>query len=413
MHHTIIIGAGPAGLAAAASLNDAGIRDILLFERGKSLADRQRSEEEDIASGIGGAGLFSDGKFSFYPSATWLWKKLEADPLSISYQWLTDILQAYQVSPPNFQDRSTEPLFNGAFKAYPSFYIDFENRYHMINQWREAVQDKLLTNTTVTNIERRDKGYCITTNAGFFFARHVVIATGRMGPLQLAAFNLSLNHEFQRIEIGMRIKGHYTHPFFRDLQQHGQYIDPKFIFTQKAHPALSWRTFCFCNRGEIMNSGSDGYVALSGRADCPPTEESNIGFNTRIKLPEISHLLPKVARPFTLNLGDVYRQPDLLAQFYDPLIAKYVFLGLMELKQYFSGMGDADSLEIVGPTIEGVGHYPVVTNELETEHSGLYVAGDSVGLFRGLTAALLSGHYIGQKIALKEMVEIPSEVAFA
>lgn len=399
-YHTIIIGAGPAGLATACSLASLGSKDFLLIERGKCLPKRERAHTPDIPSGVGGAGLFSDGKFSFFPSATWLWKNLSFDHLSMAYQWLKTILQNYNVNPPDLSaEIPIDVIPNNVFKAYPSYYIDFNKRYDMIDQWTKQLKTTIVTDTTVINIVKQNSLYCITTHAGNFFAENIVIATGRMGPLQLPTYTLPIAKAFQRIEVGVRIKGSYLHPFFSELQQHGHFLDPKFIFTHKDHPQVSWRTFCFCKRGEIMHSGSDGYITLSGRADCPPTNESNIGFNTRIKIPTSSHsLLPRLQHSFQLNLGDIYRAPNILGQYFDPAIADFIFLGFMELRNHFSGLADANALEIAGPTIEGVGDYPIVNNQLETRHQGIYVAGDSLGLFRGLTGALLSGHYIGQQI---------------
>lgn len=65
----IIIGMGPAGLAAAAKLEDSGLCFAIL-DSGKTAAKRDRYDATDATSGDGGAGLFSDGKFSFFPSAT-------------------------------------------------------------------------------------------------------------------------------------------------------------------------------------------------------------------------------------------------------------------------------------------------------------------------------------------------------
>ena len=185
---------------------------------------------------------------------------------------------------------------------------------------------------------------------------------------------------------------------FMELQQHGAHLDPKFILTHPDHPLISWRTFCFCKRGEIMNSSYDDYVALSGRADCAMTNESNVGFNTRIKIPELRNDLPQLRESFTLNLNDVYENRKLLYPYFTPSVAEYVSIGLHELKNHFKSLNNANSIEITGPTLEGIGDYPIVDNQLKTSHPGLYIAGDSLGLFRGLTAALLSGHYIGQQI---------------
>ena len=58
----IIIGGGPAGLSALYFLSLSGY-DVCLIERGKSYGERiVEKTPYNIANGIGGAGLFSDGK---------------------------------------------------------------------------------------------------------------------------------------------------------------------------------------------------------------------------------------------------------------------------------------------------------------------------------------------------------------
>ncbi|MCP4296518.1 MAG: FAD-binding protein, partial [Proteobacteria bacterium] len=70
----IIVGAGPAGLMAALSLAEAGLRPLLI-ERGAAVEERTKqvfqfgkngifNEESNILFGEGGAGLFSDGKLT-------------------------------------------------------------------------------------------------------------------------------------------------------------------------------------------------------------------------------------------------------------------------------------------------------------------------------------------------------------
>lgn len=398
MHKTIIIGAGPAGLATAHSLSLANKNDFILIERGRSLVDRRRELSDDIGTGVGGAGLYSDGKFSFFPSASWLWKNLNYENIQKAYQWLQNTLATYNVFPPAIESHNEAAnILNNKFKAYPSYYIGLDNRYQMIDQWSKDFSNNIHTHTIATNIIQKDGFYEVHTNNNILTAKNIVIATGRMGPLQLNGYSLEIEKSFQRIEIGVRIKGPHEHPFFTELQQHG-YLDPKFILTHPDHPLVSWRTFCFCKRGEIMNSSYEDFVALSGRADCAMTNESNVGFNTRIKIPELKNDLPKLSTPFVLNLQKVYENKELLKEYFTAAVAEYIFLGLNELRNHFHSLNDASAIEITGPTLEGIGDYPIVNTELKTKHPGIYIAGDSLGLFRGLTAALLSGHYIGQHI---------------
>ena len=71
-HSVAIIGAGPAGLFAALTLIEHGIRPII-YERGKEVAERKKdiailnrnqglNAESNYCFGEGGAGTFSDGK---------------------------------------------------------------------------------------------------------------------------------------------------------------------------------------------------------------------------------------------------------------------------------------------------------------------------------------------------------------
>ena len=74
--HTIvdvaIIGAGPAGLAAGAAARRGVRATIAIIDQGGIRAPDEL-RPGSLICGVGGAGLWSDGKFSFFPSATALW----------------------------------------------------------------------------------------------------------------------------------------------------------------------------------------------------------------------------------------------------------------------------------------------------------------------------------------------------
>ncbi|MFW6376132.1 MAG: NAD(P)-binding protein, partial [Thermoplasmatota archaeon] len=62
-YDVIIVGAGPAGLFASYELSKEDL-DILVIEKGKDIDNRP---EEEIMSGIGGAGTYSDGTVNLRP----------------------------------------------------------------------------------------------------------------------------------------------------------------------------------------------------------------------------------------------------------------------------------------------------------------------------------------------------------
>lgn len=158
--------------------------------------------------------------------------------------------------------------------------------------------------------------------------------------------------------------------------------------------------FCFCQRGEIVNSGTEEFVLYSGRSDCEPTDLSNIGFNTRIEggLAGMQRL-PKLPDSFTLCLKNLFAEPHSLERYFPKEYAIYITKGLHELANRFPSLREnSDGIELIGPTIEGVGAYPIVDGQLKIPEHSIYVAGDAVGSFRGITAAMLSGYYIGRQI---------------
>ena len=77
-YDVIIVGGGPAGLFAAYYLSEHSDNRILLIEKGKGPQKRNcpistsarhecvKCKPCNILSGIGGAGLFSDGKLNYF-----------------------------------------------------------------------------------------------------------------------------------------------------------------------------------------------------------------------------------------------------------------------------------------------------------------------------------------------------------
>jgi len=55
---------------------------------------------------------------------------------------------------------------------------------------------------------------------------------------------------------------------------------------------------------------------------------------------------------------------------------------------------------VYGPTIEGVGLYPAVNSSLRLSPHPIWLPGDTSGVFRGLTAALVSGYFVGRQVSL-------------
>src|SRR5688572_23893074 len=136
----IVIGAGPAGLSAAAELAAAG--RCLVLEQGPPAPARDRRSPDDLLSGVGGAGLFSDGKHSFFPSATALWQLPDRDALGAAFDATAALLRVHGVeaTPPAATIDAIESGWRE--KRYPSLYVPFAERLACIDSLWNACEDR-------------------------------------------------------------------------------------------------------------------------------------------------------------------------------------------------------------------------------------------------------------------------------
>jgi hypothetical protein len=172
-------------------------------------------------------------------------------------------------------------------------------------------------------------------------------------------------------------------------------LDPKWI-QRSADGRVEWRTFCCCRRGEVIETRFDGLSTVSGRADGPPTDRSNVGVNVRFLHPgEATAALELVRQaageqPLRISASDLLDDPasNAVAERFGRMIAQDLAAGLVvfaaDLRTDLSGA----VLHL--PALEGVGYYPAVDHTLKVA-PGIWAAGDATGVFRGLVPALVSG----------------------
>ncbi|WP_082126899.1 FAD-dependent oxidoreductase [Allosalinactinospora lopnorensis] len=410
-YDVLVIGAGPAGLAAAQELDNEGQR-IALLDSGRSVQERDRHHPEDMTCGHGGAGLFSDGKFSFFPSASALWRLPDREALRRAYDWTSEILTPLGLDVPPFPespDQYSAGKGEWVLKEYPSSYLDLPTRLALTDKLVSTLGCDVLTQTHVESAaydgERQAHVVRCSRPGGDPFdleAKRLLVATGRFGPLHLSG--LVRSWTFKRLEAGVRIRQPADRAFFADLGQ----LDPKLRFLTPEQ-TTEWRTFCACRRGEAVLTRTQGLWTVSGRADGPPTSESNIGFNTRVEVPEIARDgLQRLLRAasssdgaFTLPLADVLARTStaeqLMSRTYGEEVYELIRSGLVRISERFPAIRDEETA-LIGPTLEGVGWYPQVDGDLRSPDAPLWVAGDACGLFRGIVAAMISGYYAARTL---------------
>ncbi|WP_437967358.1 FAD-binding protein [Sorangium sp. So ce260] len=410
-----IVGSGPAGLAAAHRVTGAGLRAVVI-DAGKPVEERDRSIKEDITHGHGGAGLFSDGKFSFFPSASELWMLPRRADLHAAYGWVCERLRSSGLDTPPFpKDPTTYTVGRGEWvlKDYPSDYLSLEARLALTAAMVSAVDASVLTRAEVVSIRYDASADSFwlrlrdaTGGTSDLIARRLIVASGRFGPLMLR--ELTAHRSFRRLEVGFRIEQPADRAFFRDMKQ----LDPKLRFLARDGRA-EWRTFCACRDGEAVLTRTQGLWTVSGRSDCPPTGRSNVGFNTRI-LDEVTAaraLAPALAAMahesshFVIDMSALMAGQEeavgIFDQVYGAELRRIMVRGLSHLAAAFPAIKDEET-RLIGPTLEGVGWYPKVDGDLRLLDAPAWIAGDACGLFRGIVAAMISGHYAAAS-ALREL----------
>lgn len=428
-----VIGAGPAGLAAACSLTHQGV-DVTVYEAGKELSKRVHNVAQDLGVGIGGAGLFSDGKFSYYPSGTHVYQLTNPGRRREAYYWLLQQLQGVNIGTEPFPEENRQ--YNNTVgslleKKYPSHYASLEQRKLLINRLCQAITKPVIINTKVQHILQTSEGYVIETdnhNPGIpdthtFSA--IVLAIGKLGSIALTEEGLSdiIPLKPQRYEFGLRLECHHSVGFMNRSAA----CDIKYLW--QSGPA-QFRTFCTCRRGEVWGIPYDTLTAIAGRTDGIVTDYSNFGVLARFKGASFNvgerfwnHLKEKLLRSrqvtweplgsflqnsctfneSSLDLSsrpwypyDNFKQGEIRILLGEDLY-RLIKSAVEDLLSWSPDLIDHRTVCLF-PTVEGIGYYPDIDEDLKVWNHNIWCVGDVVGRFRGLIPALLSGYYVGLSV---------------
>ena len=394
IYDVIIIGGGPAGLAAGVALGAMG-KNYLMLEKGKDLIDRNSNNSVDISSGVGGCGLFSDGKLSFPPSASYLWTHLDSDKLKIAYQQLSAILTELGLDWEEWNEEWTKVKSKSSGnKIYNSIVLNNFMRSRILNFFYDSNIGKIKTDYCVTNIEYLNDYYEISGNAREkYYARNIIIATGKFGNNNLQMKNVDKCREMiNKIELGIRIEA--PSKLFKPYSS----PNPDYKIIEPVEKNVEFRTFCCCKDGVVIKSKFDNYTTFNGAKTQFKTEKSNIG------------LLIRVSSDSNSYYNEMRKKLSSKSEFFDISLKEFIdgnqiYIGENSdklLKEKLKDIIDLDNEKIVdirvyGPEIEYIGEYLYSNSNLRVQPN-IWVAGDSSGKFRGLTAALISGVYCANEI---------------
>jgi hypothetical protein len=448
-----IIGAGPAGLVVYKRLSSLPNVTPLLFEAGPPLDARVATlDTSTVVNGVGGAGLFSDRKFSILPAGmsqlngnTYeLRKSYRAVIEGLGHPDLLRLLRPLDA----LLDGSSEDVERASkawcAKQYNSVVLSsFDDACAVINRLHPPPTDpNVFFNVRVTRIRLQPDGrYALDGDTAAVVGRvvdHVVCATGRFGAWGslCAPEDLSVPMAPMRLELGVRIlvePGSVLESAL--LGMCGDMVaDPKVkvslpLTIGGRDVAVEFRTFCVCVKpqpeqgymvsykdavsGVVSWSGSSSFHELQQRgALACVAAGNNLGVMMRVKdadtirryYKQVMQCGEAPARAMRITLAEPFASPE------PPM---HTFLPRDFCEPFAQGLrhtlatickGDAvlrQDLAVFGPCIEGTGVYPasdVHTGQV-LGRPNMWVVGDLTGHTRGLLQAMVGGDMLAKTIA--------------
>lgn len=394
-----VIGLGPSGMMALKYLADNMVK-VIGIDMGKSPYERAHMPN-DIPIGFGGAGLFSDGKLSFYPSGSKLWGCLPKYALKKSYEIIKGELSIYGCQIPDWSSEwSKETSYDDrqAEKQYDSIYFTREQSDSMIRTIFKNYKDHTLLDTRVVRIIKRTDGYRIITSdtaSDSIYAKRLVVATGKLGNNLIEGIDDAILFK-TRYEGGIRIETDSSNFGPSDYKK----IDYKLIERPTKDEEI--RTFCCCRDGIVVESFyriptkmiEGGFTSYNGSIAEFSTGRSNIGITIRTENEDsefcqefIRALRTTRKKKISLReINEMHKNGNyIVGATTDKMLSRFI-------KKIIKSESDNCNTTIYWPEVEYYGKYPLFNWEtLKLEGNNIWVVGDVTGEFRGLIPSMVSG----------------------
>lgn len=443
-YKVVIVGAGPAGLFAAYELVNRGIENIAIVEKGKKVSERK---PEDVMYGVGGAGLFSDGKLNFTPKRfkTDLMEFLplpEAEKLIDEIEKIFDKFGVDEPSSPS-DLKKAEELRSSAQKMglnlllikekhlgsdkLPKYIGNFEK--YLEEKRVEFLIEKEVEEVLVS--ERTVKGIKLTSGEEIL-AEKVILCPGRGGNSWLTKElkTLGILMEQKGIEIGVRVE--VQEEILKSITSI-LYDPPIFLRTESFDDLVE--TFCTNPGGFVAVENYKDFVCVNGhsRKDSH-SKNSNFALLVKINLTEpvtdtlaygedICRLANCIGggKPLLQRYADFRRyhrstwerlsksdtEPTLkevtpgdISMALPYRIVTDLSEALERINKLIPGLTN-DSTLLYAPEVKFFSVRPKVNKSLETGIKGLFVAGDGAGVSGNIVGAAATGMIAARGIVQK------------
>lgn len=449
-----IIGAGPAGLFAAHELGETGKLSVAIIDMGKDVDKRNCPMDEtgvcikcrpcNVMSGVGGAGGLSDGTLNIRPDIGGnLFEFMGEKEAWDLVRYVDQIYvkhgapnKLYQATSDEDEELSRKAASAGIeFIQIPQRHIGTDYTPKIIASIRDDLKAKgvkFILKSKAVDILNSGTGVKLS-NGEEIKAKYLIAAPGRSGAPWIVdqAMKLGLKIRHGPIDVGVRVEvpGIVMDPVCRINR------DPKFHIRTKTYDDFV-RTFCVNHRGFVVKEAYYDYIGVNGHS-LRDTESNNTNFAllTRIELTEpienTTEYGESIARtattlgggnPLIQRLGDLRRgrrstkkrieeglvkptlmgaTPGDIAMVMPHRVVTNILEGLERLDKVIPGVA-SDSTLIYAPEIKFYAMRVQVGKSMETSIPNLFVAGDGVGVSRGLIVASATGVMAARGILTKE-----------